>query len=105
MIEYLPLILTGIGIMASILYYSMTLRNSNKTRRAQLFMQVHARFQNPEFTKMCNEVMNREWSNIDDYWEKYLSKGWDDTILSVQSYYEGIGVTLDERNDRLRFCL
>ena len=94
MIEYLPLVLTGIGIMASILYYTMTLRNSNKTRQAQLFMQAHARFQDPEFTKMYNEVMDRDWSSIDDYREKYLNKGWDETILSVQSYYEGIGVLL-----------
>ena len=92
MIEYLPLVLTGIGIMTSILYYAMTLRNSNKTRQAQLFMQAHSRFQDPDFTKMHNEVMAREWNSIDDYNDRYLSEGWDDNILSVQSYYEGIGV-------------
>jgi len=94
MIDYLPLVLTGIGIMASILYYAMTLRNSNRTRQAQLFMQAHSRFQDPEFTKMYNEVMNREWDSLDDYREKYMSEGWDDRILSVQTYYEGIGVLL-----------
>ena len=57
MIDYLPLVLTGIGIMASILYYSLTLRNSNNIRQSQLFMQAHARFQDTEFTKMYNEVM------------------------------------------------
>ena len=94
MIDYLPLVLTGIGIMASILYYALTFRNSNKTRQAQLFMQAHARFQDPEFTKMYNEVMNREWDSLDYYREKYMSEGWDERILSVQTYYEGIGVLL-----------
>jgi len=94
MIDYLPLVLTGIGIMASILYYALTLGNSNKTRQAQLFMQAHTRFQDPEFTKMYNEVMARKWDNPNDYLEKYASEGWDDKILSVQSYYEGIGVLL-----------
>ena len=36
MIEYLPLVLTGLGIMASIFYYSMTLRNQNKTRKSEI---------------------------------------------------------------------
>lgn len=97
MIEYLPLVLTGIGIIASILYYTITLSNNNKTRQAQLFMQTYTRFQDPEFTKIYNEVMAREWDNPDDYREKYLSKGWDDRILSVQSYFEGIGVLLMKR--------
>ena len=43
---------------------------------------------------MYNEVMNREWDSLDDYDEKYMSEGWDEQILSVQSYYEGIGVLL-----------
>jgi hypothetical protein len=108
MIEYLPLILTGIGIIASILYYTSVLRNANKTRelqleaqqqseqtrQAQIFMQAYARFQDPSFTKMHNEVMAREWDSVEDYIEKVLSEGWDATILSVQSYYEGIGVLM-----------
>ena len=38
--------------------------------------------------------MAREWNSLDDYVDKYASKGWDDMILSVQSYFEGIGVLL-----------
>ena len=105
MIEYLPLVLTGIGIIASVLYYSSVLRNANKTRelqlkaqqqaeqtrQAQIFMQTHSRFQDPSFTKMYNEVMAREWDSLEEYREKYMSEGWDATILSVQSYFEGIG--------------
>jgi hypothetical protein len=47
-IEYLPIVLTGIGIIVSILYYTSVLRNANKTqqqqldtRQAQLFMQMY----------------------------------------------------------------
>jgi hypothetical protein len=42
MIDYLPLILTGIGIIASILYYASVLRNANTTRQAQLYMGARA---------------------------------------------------------------
>ena len=40
-IEYLPIVLTGIGIIVSILYYAMVLRNQNTTRQAQLLMQIN----------------------------------------------------------------
>jgi len=33
-IEYLALVLTGIGLIVSILYYSMVLRNTNKASPA-----------------------------------------------------------------------
>jgi hypothetical protein len=41
-LDYLPLVLTGIGIIASILYYASILRNANKTRELQLKAQEHA---------------------------------------------------------------
>ncbi len=42
MIESIPLVLTGIGIIISILYYTSVLRNANKTRELQLQAQEHA---------------------------------------------------------------
>ena len=64
-IENLPIVLTGLGLTASVLYYTMVLRNANKTRELQLraqeqaedtrqtqfFMNVYNRFQDPEFTQ------------------------------------------------------
>jgi len=80
-----------LGLTASILYYTMTLRYANKTRQTQLFMQVYERFQDPAFTKMWNELMNRSWDSPEDYLAKYT---WDGIALSVQTYFEGIGVLL-----------
>lgn len=42
MIEYLPIVLTGIGLTASIVYYAYILNNANKTRELQLRAQEHA---------------------------------------------------------------
>lgn len=41
MIETLPLVLTGIGLTASIVYYANILRNSNKTRQANILMNMY----------------------------------------------------------------
>ncbi len=78
MIENLPLILTGIGLIASILYYSMNLRNANKTQKMQLearkldvFMKWHMELTKPE-TMMNMTAMNAlEWSDFDDFQKKY----------------------------------
>ena len=42
MIESIPYVLTGIGIIVSILYYTSVLRNANRTRELQLKAQEHA---------------------------------------------------------------
>ena len=63
MIESIPYVLTGIGIIVSILYYTSVLRNANKTqqmqletRQAQLYMQLHLRVTSPDFHKTANYV-------------------------------------------------
>jgi hypothetical protein len=71
MIEYLPLVLTGIGIIASILYYSITLRNSNKTRQMQVFISLYNEMAKPEEGERWMEMMNWEWSDKADFAEKY----------------------------------
>lgn len=79
MIEYLPLVLTGIGLTASILYYASILRNANKTqqmqletRQLQLYMQILNKLQNPEMIKQyINVVYNQEYSNYEEWRDKY----------------------------------
>ena len=79
MFEYLPLVLTGIGLMASILYYASILRNANRTqrmqletRKVQLFMNIDATRGSPEFQKLFYRVtFLDEWKDIDDYFAKH----------------------------------
>jgi hypothetical protein len=102
MIEYLPLVLTGIGIIVSFLYYASVLRNANKTqemqletRQAQLFMQIYNRLTYTDFTEKWNEVLNYEWTDHDDFINKYGQKNNPKqfaTIQSVELFFEGIGV-------------
>lgn len=82
MIEYLPVVLTGIGLTASILYYSHILRNANKTqkltletRQVQMFMNISDVRSTPEFQKLLYRVAYvDEWSDIEDYYRKYGPK-------------------------------
>ena len=70
MMEYLPLVLTGIGIIASILYYASVLRNANKTRQAQLFMDLYRTYRDPEFRRQYYEILGQKWVDFEDFWEK-----------------------------------
>jgi hypothetical protein len=105
-IEYLPIVLTGIGIIVSILYYTSVLRNANKTqqmqletRQATLFMNVYNRW-DVDMANAFHEVMSWEWDDFDDFMEKY---GWlknrekyTATAGKLTGFYEGIGVLVKE---------
>jgi hypothetical protein len=68
MIEFLPLVLTGLGITASILYYSLTIRNNTKTRQNAILYQ---RFNTSlEYQKSLMEVIWEQDLKTLEEWEK-----------------------------------
>ena len=73
MIEYLPLVLTGLGITASIFYYSMTLRNQNRTRETQWITQLLQRKIDQQAMVQFMEIMDAEWNDYEDFMRKYDS--------------------------------
>ena len=95
MVDYstLSIVLTGLGIIGAILYYTLTLRNATKTRQAQLFMSIYNRFHEVEFWKHLRELQEWEWDSPEEYYEKYdsnpeMASKWN----SVGSFFEGMGV-------------
>ena len=79
-IENLPLVLTGLGLTASILYYTMILRNANKTRglqlkaqeqaletrQAQLLMQIVNHWSQPWINDAREIMDNAEFDSVED---------------------------------------
>ena len=113
MIESIPLVLTGLGLTASILYYSSILQNANKTRelqlkaqeltietrQAQLFTQYFFYFIDSENIKEYYEVLGWEWDSYQDYQEKYGFSDIEKHALRVKvtEFCNSIGTLL--RND------
>jgi len=89
-----------ISVIAAALYYVFISTNTIKTRKAQLFMQIYSSFQKEEFLRQFIDIMNLQWADFEDYWQKYgmvnnpeiASK-----IHSVGTYLEGIGVLVNRR--------
>jgi len=113
MIESIPYVLTGIGIIISILYYTSVLQNANKTRelqlkaqeqatetrQAQLYMQV---FQELNSDKRWKEYLDArystEWDNYEDFQEKY-GRGNPDFFSKLSSLfwtYNAIGMLIHD---------
>jgi hypothetical protein len=100
MIEYLPLVLTGVGLIISILYYTTVLRNQNKTRQTQMFMQLHQSKYDQNGLESIFRLMNLEWEDYDDYMNKYGgTTGHIDIASDLTSwveYFDGIGLLVKE---------
>jgi len=100
--EFIALILTGLGLTASIVYYANILSNANKTqqmqletRQAQLFMPIYFTYYSEEYIKAFSEIMSWEYDDYEDYMAKYGSDVNPEAYLmyrKVFGYLEGLGV-------------
>ena len=96
MIEFLPFVLTGIGLTVSILYYSNALRNAQRTRemslraqKTQIFLQIYGTM-NQERIERVNEIMVWEWTDTEDFQEKYGDR-WSE-VEAILQRYNGLGL-------------
>jgi hypothetical protein len=96
-VEYLPIVLTGLGIIVSIMYYTSVLRNANKTREAQLFMQVYDKWSDTDMQKAYEVVNNAKFSTFEQYMERQAKDEdfrW--AMGKIIGFYEGVGVLVRE---------
>ena len=97
MIESIPYVLTGIGIIVSILYYTSVLRNANKTRQTQLFMQLFDRMASEENRLRSMQILQLDFTGYDDYEEKYNMENNPEIVskvLHVWNELNGMGFLL-----------
>lgn len=88
-------------ILIGILIAVIQLRNLNKTRQTELFMNLYETFRNREFQRQYAEIIfQHKWKDFDDWLKKYgpvtnieAFSSW----ISVPAYFEGIGVLLDRK--------
>jgi hypothetical protein len=86
----------SISVVLGVILAIMQLRDQNKTRQAQLFMEVYSRFERPEFLDSFFLILNmfnehREDSHPEEYME---NRG---KLLSVLLFFESIGVLVSRK--------
>jgi hypothetical protein len=61
-----------VSLVVVLTYYSLQVRNQNKTRQAQLFMQIYNRYMERDFQTAEQEMYSQwEWQGFDDFFAKY----------------------------------
>ena len=100
LLTYLTLISVPVGVF----YHIMTLRNTRRnqelqleTRQAQFFMQTYQSVMTPEKQRLYGEVLEWEWTDFDDFSERYYKnptrKGeW----ISANMTFDILGIMLKE---------
>ena len=106
MIESIPLILTGIGIIISILYYTSVLKNANKTqqmqletRQGQLIMQVYNKFSSIEMGNAYQKFqeVSKQIETPDDLLTKWIKHPENTKFMWLMgTFFEGVGVLVKE---------
>jgi hypothetical protein len=106
MIEYLPFVLTFLGLTASIIYYTNVIRNANKTRELQLRAQEqaletrkteiflrHYGTESKDHIETVLEISKWKWKDYDEWLEKYRndSSNWSKFATAIQRY-NGLGL-------------
>ena len=77
--EYLPIVLTGLGLTASIVYYASVLQNQNKAKQRELIIQRISTI-TPEFYRNWRRVMSGDWKTELE-WYKHISENPDDADI------------------------
>lgn len=104
-LEVIALVLTGLGLTASIVYYANVLSNANKTqqtqletRQAQLFMQSYRETSTVELQTICFELLAWQWIDYKDFKTKYLSQPKEmGKFVTYMLFWHGLGVLLHEK--------
>jgi len=108
-LEFIAIILTGLGLTASIIYYAYILNNANKTRelqlkaqqqaeetrQTQLYMNLWSKWDSEDFMKHYLKILSWEFNGYEEWSTKYGLSGDRDDLLSyglVETFFEGIGV-------------
>jgi len=101
MVDYqaLSIVFAGLSIAVSIVYYASVLRNQNKVRQTQMFMQLHEAKYDREGLDAFFKMQFREWKDFDDYMEKYGPRDHPEESAMYESqisYLEGLGILVQE---------
>jgi hypothetical protein len=91
--------LQTVGILVGVYYYIMTIRTNQRnqqiqieTRQAQLFMQMHNRWNSLELRTQFDIVVNANWDDYESFLEYTQNEASRTGFRIVASFVEGIGV-------------
>jgi len=98
--QTISMVIAAASIAIAATYYITIVRNTNRTRQAQLYTQFHSKSMNKELIKDLLEInISWKWKDVDDFFQKYGPEKNPDAFakfVSVGAYYEGMGTLVQK---------
>jgi hypothetical protein len=89
--------LQTVGLLVGIFYYVTTLRNQNKARNTQLYMQIANKFGEQAQLEARNKYDLFDWLTAEDLIKDFGSLEGRKTIGTLGCYYESLGILVKEK--------
>ena len=96
--QTLSIVLTGIGMIIALTYYALQIRNQNRTRQTQLFMNLYNQYRSKDFVRDTRELSSWQWKDFDDFRAKYGSRADKEAntlFISTANFFDGVGVLVE----------
>ncbi len=84
------------GLLVGIAYYIISLRNQNRARKTQLYLQMINTFSESDYLEALGKLNDLEWSTAEDFLEDWRTPEGRMTIRTLANWYEGLGVLVKE---------
>ena len=98
-LQTIGILITGVSVSIAAIYYTLTLRNADRTRRAQLFMQIYSQWNSEEFARMRLEIRKMNYETFEEVIEKYGFEVNPDSWIARHSlcrFYSGLGMLVHD---------
>jgi hypothetical protein len=100
-ISTISIVIAAAGIIIAVIYYFFYIRFLRRARQADIFMRLFSTFMTREFSDSDFQVAGLEYTDYDDFLEKYGSfssrKPIHIALRQVINFFEGVGVLLEEK--------
>jgi len=99
-VQTISAVIAALSIVIVAMYYALTLRSSNKTRQAQLYMQILEKLSTRGFIAAWLEMMSQwDWKDYEEWESKYgpaANLEAATKLFSIGMVYETIGMLVSE---------
>ena len=99
--QTISILIAAASIVIAATYYMGVLKNANRTRQAQLYVQIFDRLNTKDFIRTWLEVMyHQDWKNAQEWESKYgptANLEAATKMFSVGMLYETIGMLVKEK--------
>ena len=96
-LQTIGILLTGISLSIAAIYYTITIRNQNRTSQAQLLMGLYESYRSTESRMQSLEIQSWEYKDMDDFFQKYGDstnpEAWA-IFESKAAFFNGVGILL-----------